>query len=116
MPKRTLPEPRDWLATDDPRAFGRNKPVRWQRPRGKADRALVAAAITQHEFAKAVRAHLRGTGTTTQTLADRAGLTIDQLRRILRGEVHLTLADMHLIAAHAGLRLPGGAPTDTSHP
>ena len=110
MPKGTpLPQPRDWLRDDpDHNRFGRNKPVRWKNARSKTDRALVAAAITQHEFARAVRR----TRTSTETIAARSGLTIDQLRRILRGEAHLTLAQMHLIAAHAGLSLTGTTPRE----
>lgn len=110
--RRTLPEPRSWIA-DIPGngTFGRKKPVQWRRPRSKSDRALVEAARIQHEFAKAVRARGRATGVTTDTVAEKAGLTIGQLRRILRGEVHLTLADMRLIAIHAGLDLTGGDST-----
>ncbi|GHJ60870.1 hypothetical protein NOK12_33880 [Nocardioides sp. OK12] len=115
MPKGTpLPQPRDWLRDDpDHNLFGRNKPVRWKSARSKSDRALVAAALTQHEFANALRAHLRNRRPpmTTSALAQHAGLTIDQLRRILRGETHMTLAHMQLLAAHAGLPLARNART-----
>ena len=90
--------------------FGRKKPVRWRRPSAKGDRALVEAARIQHEFAKAIRARLRETGVSTETIAEDAGLTIKQLRRILRGEVHLTIADMRLLAALSDL--PLNAPGD----
>lgn len=107
--RRTLPEPRSWVAeVTGNGTFGRKKPVEWKPVRSRSDRALVDAARIQHEFAKAVRARLRETGVTTETVALKAGLTIGQLRRILRGEVHLTLADMRLIAIHAGLDLTGG--------
>ncbi|GAA1150780.1 hypothetical protein GCM10009606_31740 [Nocardioides aquiterrae] len=109
MPKGTpLPQPRDWLRDDpDHNLFGRSKPVRWKSARTKTDRALVAAAITQHEFAKALRAQLRSRRPpmTTLTLARHSGLTIDQLRRLLRGETHMTLAHMQLLAMHSGLPL-----------
>jgi ribosome-binding protein aMBF1 (putative translation factor) len=104
--RRTLPEPRSWVANvPNNGTFGRKKPVRWRRPSAKGDKALVEAARIQHEFAKAIRARLRETGVSTETLANNAGLTIKQLRRILRGEVHLTLADMRLLAALADLPL-----------
>ena len=107
--RRNLPEPRSWIANKPGNGtFGRKKPVQWRRPRSKSDHALVEAARIQHEFAKAIRARVRETGVTTDTVALKAGLTIGQLRRILRGEVHLTLADMRLIAIHAGLDLTGG--------
>lgn len=111
----SLPEPRDWLR-DDPNhdQFGRAKPVRWKRARSKTDQALLTAAITQHEFAKAVKAHIRARQPrmTTTELARRTDLRIDQLRRVLRGETHLTLALMHLIATHAGLPLTSNNPDE----
>lgn len=101
-----MPQPRTWLADDpDHNLFGRNKPVRWQRPSDPASRALVEAAVHQHEFAKAVRQALRRSGMTTVSLANQAGLTIDQLRRLLRGEAPMTLPQMYLIARHAGVSL-----------
>lgn len=110
MPKGTpLPQPRTWLRDDpDHNKFGRSKPVRWKASRSKSDRALVAAAITQHEFAKAINA----TKTSKVTIAAHTGITVDQVRRILRGEAHLTLAYMRLIAVHAGLDLNPSRPTD----
>ena len=99
--KRTLPEPRSWLTPETPRRrFGTNKLAAFQQPKGRTERALVSAAIAQHEFARSVRAELRRSGVSTTTVAAQTGLTIDQLRRILRGEVHLTLSDMHLIQAY----------------
>ncbi len=80
--------------------------MRWRAAQSTTDKALKTAAITQHEFAKAVRARKRRPPRmTTDTLAAHANLTVDQLRRILRGETHMTLAHMHLIAAHVDLPL-----------
>ena len=108
--KRTLPEPRHWLYNDpDHTKFGSEASAVFSGNGNDHDRALAIAAQRQHQFARAIRARIRDTDNdlTTASVAANAGLTIDQLRRILRGEVHVTLSDYYLIAHHAGVSVPG---------
>lgn len=113
--KRTLPEPRSWVVNDpDHTKFGRGYPAFNRAGLSDNDLALCLAAEKQHRFARAVRQRIKdpARGLTTATVAANAGMTIDQLRRILRGEVHLTLADATLIALHTGEHVPGIRHTD----
>lgn len=113
--KRTLPEPRSWIVNDPDRTkFGRGRPVFNRAGLNDNDLALCLAAEKQHRFARDVRQRINdpARGLTTVTVATAAGMTVDQLRRILRGEVHLTYADANLIALHTGDHVPGIRRTD----
>lgn len=106
--KRTLPQPRHWIVNaPEHTKFGSDSFAVFSGRNSENDRALAIAAQRQHHFAIAIRASIRDNDLTTQTVAAHAGLTIDQLRRILRGEVHLTLADYYLIAHSADVSVPG---------
>lgn len=105
MPKRSLPEPRSWLHDDTKAsAFGRPGEVRWKTGANPTERALIAAAKQQHDTALQVRKLQRQRGRSTETLAADLGITVDQLRRLLRGEAHLGLADAYLLIEHLRAR------------
>lgn len=108
MPKRILPEPRSWLSDGtDPSDFGR-RTVEWKQGTTRTERALIAAARQQHDSALTARTRLRDQGHPAEALAADLGITVDQLRRLLRGEAHLNLADAYLLREH--LRPPTTPP------
>ena len=113
--KRTLPEPRSWVVNDpDHTKFGHGRPVFNRAGLSDNDLALCLAAEKQHLFARDARRRINdpARGLTTASVAANAGMTVDQLRRILRGEVQLTVSDAYLIALHTGQHVPGIRHTD----
>ena len=108
--KRTLPEPRSWIVNDPHHTkFGNDYGAVFTRAGlSENDTALSIAAQEQHHWVRDVRHRINDPerGLTTATVAANAGMTVDQLRRILRGEVHLTYADANLIALHTGGYVP----------
>jgi hypothetical protein len=105
VPKRTLPEPRSWLHEDTkPSEYGRSDTVRWKTGVNPTERALIAAAKNQHDTALKVRTRQKRFGKKTETLAADLGVTVDQLRRLLRGEAHLRLVDAYLLMEHLRTR------------
>jgi hypothetical protein len=105
VPKRTLPEPRSWLHDDTKLSdFGRSNTVRWKTGSTPAERALIAAAKNQHDTALKVRTRQKRLGKKTDSLAADLGVTVDQLRRLLRGEAHLRLVDAYLLMEHLRAR------------
>lgn len=115
MPKRTLPEPRSWLHDDTkPNDFGRSEGVRWKTGTTPTERALIAAAKNQHDTALKVRSRQKRVGKKTEALAADLGVTVDQLRRLLRGEAHLRLVDAYLLMEH--LRARPTTTAEQNHP
>jgi hypothetical protein len=113
VPKRTLPEPRSWLHDDTkPTDFGRSNTVHWKTGTNPTERALIAAAKNQHDTALKVRTRQKRLGKKTETLAAELGVTVDQLRRLLRGEAHLRLVDAYLLMENLRTR---PTPTDEQH-
>jgi hypothetical protein len=105
VPKRTLPEPRSWLHDDTkPSDYGRSEQVRWKTGANPTERALIAAAKNQHDTALRVRSLQKRRDKKTETLAADLGVTVDQLRRLLRGEAHLRLVDAYLLMEHLRAR------------
>lgn len=106
MPKRTLPQPRSWLIDKHQHEFGwSGQPVdHWRSATSTSEKAFRNAARAQHEFMVAIRVAIKADSTsTTADLADDLGVTVDQLRRLMRGESQLLLVDMHRLAARLGI-------------
>ena len=120
MPKRTLPQPRSWVSHEAQRKFGRADipDDEWKRP-ARSDpvgRGLLAAARSQHEFMRVIGSALKSSQSVTpDDLVQDLGVTVDQLRRLRRGESQLLLADMHTLAARLRISMYTGAfkPGDT---
>lgn len=88
-----------------PTVFGRKERPEWKAPKDDRDRALLAAAQTQHRLARGVRAFRDRLGLTTEDVAATIGMSPDHLRKILRGAAHVGLTDLHLIADAVGSRI-----------
>lgn len=107
--KRTAvpPLPHTWVISSatprpgkrPPTEFGRKAELVWKEATDDRQRALLAAARNQHNLARGVRAYRDRLGLTTEQVAEAVGLSPDHLRRILRGKAHVSLTDLHLIAA-----------------
>jgi hypothetical protein len=103
VPRRTIREPRWWLA-DDPRhdKFGRIHITRpaWKPHHSLHELAALQAAEQQHHFVRDIRAVLLARDKTTTQLAMFLGVTIDHVRRVMAGRYPMTLNDVHLMGAY----------------
>lgn len=88
-----------------PTEFGRKADLVWKEATDDRQRALLAAAKNQHNLARGIRAYRDRLGLTTEDVAETVGLSPDHLRKILRGKAHVSLTDLHLIAAAVDARI-----------
>lgn len=80
--------PRRWLEAGQ--SFTTDQ-VTWQSGTTLREEARIEAAVRQHRVATAVRVELARSGKSTADLAEKVGLSVHQLRRMMRGEAHMPL-------------------------
>lgn len=106
--RKTVPRPvpRTWLAepsaTPDP--WRSAKPV-WKSASTDFERALLAAAQDQHRVTFYLRRYRDAEGKLNADIAKIVGRHTDQVSAILRGGAHVSMADLHLIAAAVKARI-----------
>lgn len=105
-PERPLEEPRSWLDQSrlDPKKrdpFGRagTPGTPWKEPTNPTEAALIAAAKAQHDLSRKIRQYRNRINATTDEIAEQIGRSPDWVRRVLNGSIHVSLTDLHLIAA-----------------
>lgn len=99
---RPVSTPVSWLQY--PGQFGYAPKPDWK-PANRSDEPELAAARTQHEFAREVRAQKHQHNITDADLARDLGVTVNHVGRYLRGEVPIPTLAMHRIAHALGLKL-----------
>lgn len=85
-PKKAERGPRRWLSDDQ--SWTDHQPA-WQTGATVREQAQAEAAHRQHRIAVAVRVEQARTGIQTAAIAKTVGLSVHQLRRMLRGEAHM---------------------------
>lgn len=100
------PPPRSWLAnpSDKPDPWRTAKPD-WKPATTAHERALLAAAQDQHRVMFYIRRYRDALGMTNDHIAKAVGHSPDHISAILRGAVHVSLTDLHLIAAAVSARI-----------
>lgn len=112
-------EPRLWLA--DAEAHGKNREggkqvfgvvldPEWKTSQDAADRAAIAAAKHHHAIAREIQARIRDAGLSREEAAQKAGMNVNTLGRILNGTKSPTLYQLHRIAGAVGVPFLGGYP------
>lgn len=94
--------PRQYLAYPD--EFGVTDPPE-PAPLTPSDEHKFQAALVQHELARQVIEQMNRIGITYPVLAAQVGVSVEQLRRMLRGESGMSVERMHKLAKAAALRL-----------
>lgn len=109
VPRSPGPAPREWLLGAATRkrwertGFGRLDDPGWREPQIAEERALLAAAQTQHHLAMYIRTRMERQGLSAEDMADRLDMSVDYLLDILSGSTHVYLADLHRIASIFGI-------------
>ncbi|GAA4704221.1 helix-turn-helix transcriptional regulator [Nocardioides conyzicola] len=108
MPRRptikaaTVRGPRLFLRYPD--EFGVADPAE-PAPLPPSQRYKAQAALVQHELARQVTEQMPRLGLTYPELAEHVGVSVEQLRRLLRGESAMSVERMQRLASAAGLRM-----------
>lgn len=112
-------EPRLWLADAEAhgknrdggkQVFGAMRDPKWKTSQDAADRAAIAAAKHHHAIAREIHARIRDAGLTRKEAAQKAGMNVNTLGRILNGTKSPTLYQLHRIAGAVGVPFLGGYP------
>lgn len=92
--------PRSWLADPKrkPDPWRSREPV-WKSATTDYDRALLAAAKDQHRVTYYLRRFRDDNGKLNADIAKAIGHHADHVSAIMRGDAHVSITDLHLIAA-----------------
>ena len=95
--------PRKHLAYPD--EFGITAPAEPTDELAPSERYKADAALVQHDLARQIIEQMARHGITYPVLAKQIGVSVEQLRRMLRGESGMSFERMHQLAKAVGLSI-----------